>query len=134
MIYENYHEKLCNINLVTKGPQKSVLESGHCFFENLLTQNKFEASFLFTKIRQFFIFNQILNAIKLGIIKFLFCLIITILLPIYHNNVWYPASTSLEVCFTWYKSLSMLEWVNEWWHVRDFVCNFCNYSPYYCSR
>ena len=27
-----------------------------------------------------------------------------------------------------------LEWVNEWWHVGHFACNFCDYSPYYCSR
>ena len=27
-----------------------------------------------------------------------------------------------------------LEWVKEWWQVSHFVCNFCDYSPYYCSR
>ena len=28
----------------------------------------------------------------------------------------------------------ILEWVKEWWQVSHFVCNFCDYSPYYCSR
>ena len=27
-----------------------------------------------------------------------------------------------------------LKWVKEWWLVSHFVCNFCDYSPYYCSR
>ena len=27
-----------------------------------------------------------------------------------------------------------LEWVKEWWQVSHFVCNYCDYSPYYSSR
>ena len=33
-----------------------------------------------------------------------------------------------------HKVSTKLEWVKEWWQVSHFFCNFCDYSPYYCSR
>ena len=45
------------------------------------------------------------------------------------------SSESNKVLFiTVFDDTYKLEWVNEWWHVGHFVCNFCDYSPYYCSR
>ena len=37
-------------------------------------------------------------------------------------------------CLFYSKTWVDLEWVKEWWQVSHFVCNFCDYSPYYCSR
>ena len=65
-------KKLCNSNLVAKGPKKSVLKSGRSFFVNSHKMNL--RLFSIHKNKNFFMFNQILNAIKFGIMKFLFYL------------------------------------------------------------
>ena len=54
-----------------------------------------------------------------------------------HATVRWPwLKTALLFCLGGSCTLgeNYLEWVKEWWQVSQFVCNFCNYSPYYCSR
>ena len=75
--YENDHEKIYNLNSLMKGFQNIVSKNGHCYFVNSHWMNLMLVSY--SQKKEFIIFNWILNAKNLGVMKFLYLFIYTFL-------------------------------------------------------